>query len=109
MIHLYFIFPADGLTIPTWKCTGGWFCTGQSTRAMPVPYSNAMDQSKCSCPVTNYMGGECWPGTYCPAGINYPIACDGGYYYSQRGLATREGQCSSGKSVCCLLLNYVVL
>ena len=28
--------------------------------------------SQCSCPLANYTGGECWPGTFCPSGSSYP-------------------------------------
>ena len=40
MIHLWHFFLAHVLTIITRNCTGGCFCTGQSTQAMP-----------CQCPI----------------------------------------------------------
>jgi len=96
------MFAADGLGTPTGNCSGGWYCTGMSYQAMPVDEGNATDPAMCSCPAGNYTGGECWPGTYCPPGANYPVQCDGGHYCSQFGLSSPEGFCDAGEGNCAL-------
>ena len=93
-----FAFTADGLSAPTGNCSGGWYCTGGSWQAEPADTSSTVDPSACSCPALNYTGGQCWAGTYCPSGTNYPISCDGGWYCGQIGLSAPEGKCDPGTS-----------
>lgn len=52
--------------------------------------------STCFCPETNHTGGKCWPGTYCPSGITYPVSCDLGMYCQQFGLESPNGPCNAG-------------
>ena len=65
--------------------------------AMPLQSDNATDLSECSCPLTNYTGGKCWPGTYCPSGSYYPVPCDLGWYCMNYGLAEPQAECDAGK------------
>ena len=92
---LYFLLAAAGLADPTGNCSAGWYCTGQSYMAQPINPANSTNM--CSCPDTNFTGGECWPGTFCPSGANYPVNCTGGYYCDQYGLSTPTGPCDAGK------------
>ncbi|EDV25654.1 uncharacterized protein TRIADDRAFT_55968 [Trichoplax adhaerens] len=86
----------DGLSQPTGNCSAGYYCNGWSYQSTPIQYSNATDISQCSCPTTNYTGGRCWPGTYCPEGSGYPKACDPGFYCFSAGLGTPTGPCDAG-------------
>lgn len=86
----------DGLYEPTGDCNAGWYCTGGSYMAEPHTAGNATDLSECTCPLVNYTGGQCWPGTYCPTGAHYPLPCTPGQYCMQYGLSTPEGICDAG-------------
>ena len=88
---------ADGLDAPTDNCTAGWYCTGGSYMAEPITTDNATDLSECTCPLANYTGGKCWPGTYCPSGSAYPVSCDEGKYCLEYGRITPNGPCDAGK------------
>lgn len=71
---------ADGMEAPSGNCSAGWYCTGRSFEKQPTPPVNATDLPDCVCPTANYTGGQCWPGTFCPEGSNYPIQCTEGMY-----------------------------
>lgn len=90
------LIPADGLDAPTGNCSEGWYCTGGSYMAEPVTTDNATDLATCTCPLANYTGGKCWPGTYCPSGTVYPLPCTYGWYCDDYGLATPKGLCDPG-------------
>ncbi|XP_070551431.1 multiple epidermal growth factor-like domains protein 6 [Ptychodera flava] len=86
----------DGLEQPTGNCSEGWYCTGGSYTSKPLPFSNATDISECTCPLVNYTGGRCWPGTYCEGGASYPVECDEGMYCREWGRAEPNGECDEG-------------
>ncbi|KAI8480901.1 hypothetical protein Bbelb_413740, partial [Branchiostoma belcheri] len=86
----------DGQEQPTGNCSAGWYCTGGSYLDKPLPHSNATDLSECTCPLVNYTGGKCWPGTYCPSGSPYPVSCDEGSYCMGYGRETPNGPCDAG-------------
>ena len=86
----------DGLSAPTGNCSAGWFCTGGSWMAEPTAADNTTDLATCSCPDANYTGGRCWPGSYCPAGSAYPLACSYGQYCDQWTLSAPAGLCDAG-------------
>ncbi|XP_077985306.1 uncharacterized protein LOC144439946 [Glandiceps talaboti] len=87
---------ADGLELPTGNCSEGWYCTGGSYMDKPLPFSNASDISECTCPLVNYTGGKCWPGTYCPSGSPYPVECTEGWYCREYGRFEPNGLCDPG-------------
>lgn len=64
--------------------------------AQPTTTANQTNLPDCTCPLANYTGGQCWPGTYCPTGANYPVNCDPGKYCMQSGLTAPEGNCDAG-------------
>lgn len=64
--------------------------------AQPTTTANQTNLPDCTCPLANYTGGQCWPGTYCPSGANYPMNCDPGKYCMQSGLTAPEGNCDAG-------------
>lgn len=96
----FYVFPfssADGLSSPSGNCSAGWYCTGRSYMTMPTFSDTASANiSSCSCPLTNYTGGRCWPGTFCPEGSPYPVDCTPGQYCSITGLIVPEGPCNAG-------------
>ncbi|XP_071958738.1 uncharacterized protein [Antedon mediterranea] len=86
----------DGQDAPSGNCSAGWYCTGGSYQEMPLTTANATDLSECTCPLANYTGGKCWPGTYCPSGSPYPVSCDEGYYCKEYGRPEPNDQCDAG-------------
>ncbi|RUS80924.1 hypothetical protein EGW08_011305, partial [Elysia chlorotica] len=87
----------DGLSSPSGNCSGGWYCTSGAWLAQPTFSDNTTaNLSECSCPLANYTGGQCWQGTYCPSGTNYPLPCTPGQYCGVAGLVEPEGLCDAG-------------
>ena len=84
------------MSSPSGNCSAGWYCTGGSYMAQPLTTDNATSPSECTCPLANYTGGKCWPGTYCPSGVPYPVSCDEGMYCKLCGLPTPSGPCDAG-------------
>ncbi|XP_070551430.1 uncharacterized protein [Ptychodera flava] len=86
----------EGLEKPTGNCSEGWFCTGGSWSAKPLPLGNATDISMCTCPNIDYTGNRCPPGHYCPEASSHPVACTGGWYCDDYELSEPKGECSAG-------------
>ena len=78
------------------NCSAGYYCNGGSYMGAPILTSNATTESECGCPLMNYTGGKCWPGSYCPPGAAYPISCTEGMYCKDYGLEAPTGLCMEG-------------
>ncbi len=70
-----------GLSEPTGLCDPGWYCTQGAEYAQPQD---------------NAQGGQCQPGTYCPAGSAEALECSPGMYCADPELAEPSGNCSAG-------------
>ena len=96
--------PFAGMTTPEGDCAPGWYCTGGSSSATPLPGGNSTAVSivncttisQCSCPNINVTGGRCPPGHYCPAGSSAPIPCPPGFFCTEFGLSSTSGPCTQG-------------
>ena len=69
-----------GLTEPSGDCNAGYYCSGNSSTAMP----------------SGVGGDQCQAGYYCPAGAYQPITCDPGSYCAGPGLSNTSGLCLPG-------------
>ena len=76
-------------------CDAGWYCIQGSYQPQPVMPDNITDPT-CTSAASNYTGGQCWPGTYCPSHSDYPIQCIAGQYCADSGLALPNGNCAAG-------------
>ena len=72
---------AAGLSSPSGLCTAGWVCLNSAVLGTPAVPA---------------QGYECGVGTYCPAGSNLPLNCDGGKYCSTTGLGAPTNNCDAG-------------
>ena len=89
---------SPGLSTPSGNCSAGFFCTGGSDTATPLPSVNETISyvSQCSCQEAASPGGKCWPGFYCPEGSSCPTPCSSGSYCEDHGLSSPTGLCDSG-------------
>jgi len=95
-----------GLTSPTGKCHGGYFCSGGSSSATPNQNGYLSSYSieligEDSCVVSlnsSTMNDKCPPGHWCPVGSRSPIQCPPGTNSSLYGLVnvTQCTACPSG-------------
>ena len=101
--NIWLFSSADGLSVPSGNCSAGWYCTSGAFSATPTFSDNSTANiSQCSCPLANYTGGQCWPGTFCPSGSNYPVDCTAGQYCSIAGLDAPQGLCDAGYVEICI-------
>ena len=86
----------EGLSSYTGECNEGYYCVLGSPTATPSATSNATQLSECSCPLVPYVGGSCWPGSYCPQGTSYPLSCPSGMYCNSSQQSSPTGLCDEG-------------
>ena len=76
--------PTTGLSASLAVCANGWYCRRGASSARPIDIGNltcsgntTLNASSCFCP-NSTTGGQCPPGTFCPAGVSTPTPCTGG-------------------------------
>ena len=86
---------AAGLAAVTGDCHAGWYCIQGSYQAEPVMPDNITEPT-CTSAWSNYTGGQCWPGSFCPLSSSYPTECTAGTYCADSGLTDPSGDCFAG-------------
>ena len=79
---------AEGLSSPSGPCSGGYFCTRNSS--IPNPSLLEDDIANTS------SGGICPLGTFCPIMSTFPMSCTPGYFCNVLGLSSVSGKCYPG-------------
>ena len=89
-----------GLTSPTDRCEGGWYCTRGAYTKRPVPQVNLAHNNShhFTCPLysLNFTGGICTKGNYCPRGSSKLLPCPPGRFCGSDGLSGPSGNCTAG-------------
>ena len=83
----------DGLSAPTGKCYGGYYCLKGSKSPVPVNDMNTTTST------FDYFNDKCPKGYFCPNGTANPQPCPRGYFSNNDGLKLRTEcqKCPPGK------------